>query len=297
MTSPRHATDTDRGRYYTHPVTGQQLVSVTNVLGTCVAKQALVPWAAKVAAEYAVEHLPTLVRRIRTDDPTEVRKDISRQVTVSRDKAADLGTRVHAGAEAHVLGTYIPDDDPEAHPYVLQYLAWLDAWGIDITTHVEATEITVADPARGYAGTADLRVRLPLKGFIDGKVIRCEPGEDWQPWVLDFKSSATRPAASIYPEYVLQLAALRYAKEVWLPDDTVAPLRPVAGAAVLNLRTKGYAFIPVAADPSAHRAFLSLLAGAQWLHGRKESEPPVLAPGQEPPRKRATRKRTTRSAA
>jgi hypothetical protein len=300
VTNPRHAHDTDRGRYYRHPLTGQQLVSVTNVLSTCVAKQALIPWAAKITAEFAIENLPTIARRLRTEPLDDVRKDISRQVTVARDKAGDLGTRVHDGAERHVLGTYTPGSDPDVEPYVQQYLAWLDAWGVDITEHVEATEITVADPGHGYAGTADLRVRLPLKGFIDGKVIRCEPGEDWQPWLIDFKSSATRAAGSGYDEYVLQLAALRYAKELWLPDDTVTRLPPVAGAAVLNLRTRSHAFIPVDAGPEAHRAFLALLHGAQWLHGRGKFEVPVDPPGTTPKaRKTTTRKRaaTTESAA
>lgn len=289
MTSPKHAHDTTRGRYYQHPVTGDQLVSVTNVLGTCVAKQALVPWAAKVAAEYAIDNLPTIVRRLRTDDPEQVRKAISSQVTVARDKAADLGTRVHAHAEAHILGTRVPDEDPEVEPYVGQYLQFINDWGIDIERDVEATEITVADPTKGYAGTADLRVRLPLDGFADGKVNHT--GDDRHPWLVDFKSSATRPRGSGYPEYVLQLAALRYAKELWLPDDTVQRLQPVAGAAVLNLRTNSYALIPVDAGPPAHRAFCALLEGAKWLHGRDKFEAVVEAPGiTKPARKRATRK-------
>ena len=51
MTSPRHAESTAKGRYYTHPVTGQRLVSVTNAISVGMAKPALVPWAAKVTAE------------------------------------------------------------------------------------------------------------------------------------------------------------------------------------------------------------------------------------------------------
>lgn len=291
MTSPKHAHDTNRGRYYQHPTTGQPLVSVTNVLGTCIAKQALIPWAAKIAAEYALDNLPTLARRLRTDDPTEVRKTISSQVKAYTDKAADLGTRVHDVAEQIALGTYVWGTDPEAEPYATQYLAWLDAWGVDLERDVEATEITVADPDRGYAGTADLRVRLPLKGFADGKVIPAD-GDERYPWLIDFKSSATRAATSGYPEYVLQLAGLRYAKEAWLPDDTVTRLQPVAGAAVLNLRQRSYAFIPVAADPAAHKAFLNLLEGAKWLHAREGFEQPVDPPGTtpKPARKRITRK-------
>ena len=71
MTSPKHAQATDRGRYYTHPVTGQQLVSVTNVLGQSMAKPALVPWAAKMTAEAAWDALPRMVAALRR--PTDCR--------------------------------------------------------------------------------------------------------------------------------------------------------------------------------------------------------------------------------
>lgn len=290
MTSPKHAQDTNRGRYYTHPVTGQQLVSVTNVLGTCVAKQALVPWAAKVAAEYAMDNLPSLIARLRTHDRETLRKEISSQVTVARDKAADLGTRIHAHAEAHVTGQAIAHD-PEVEPYVQQYLRFLTDFDVDIREHVEAAEMTVAHPAAGYAGTADLLLRLRLDSFTEGKVKRL-PDDERHLWLVDIKSSATRPATSGYPEYVLQLAALRYAQEAWLPDDTVAPMPRVSGAAVLNLRPNSYAFIPVDAGPTTHRAFLAAMPLVQWLHAREEFERPISPSGVVKP-KRAAKKTTT----
>ena len=60
MTSPVHAHDTDNGRYYTHPQTGEQLVSITNVLSS-IAKPALVPAAVKITAETAADLVPLLV--------------------------------------------------------------------------------------------------------------------------------------------------------------------------------------------------------------------------------------------
>lgn len=299
MTSPKHAADTSRGRYYTHPVTGQQLVSVTNVLGTCVAKQALVPWAAKVAAEYAMTNLPTLVARSRTEDRETLRKEISSQVTVARDKAADLGTRIHAHAEAHVLGKPVADD-LEVRPYVAQYLKFLADFDIDITEHIEATEMTVADPHAGYAGTADLLLHLRLDGYVHGMPIKQLPDGQRALWLVDIKSSATRPATSGYPEYVLQLAALRYAREAWMPDDTVIPMpKPIVGAAVLNLRPKSYALIPVNAGKPAHHAFLGALPLVQWLHAREEFERPVTPSGAVKPKqtRKTTAKKTTTSKA
>lgn len=67
MTSPRHANATDNGRYYSHPVTGQQLVSVTNILGTGVSKFGIPAWYARLAAEYALDNLPHIVTMSRTD--------------------------------------------------------------------------------------------------------------------------------------------------------------------------------------------------------------------------------------
>lgn len=58
MTNPKHAHATDRGRYYTRPGTGEQLISVTNVLSEAVSKPALVPWAAKMTAEAAWDSSP-----------------------------------------------------------------------------------------------------------------------------------------------------------------------------------------------------------------------------------------------
>jgi hypothetical protein len=290
VTSPKHAHDTNRGRYYEHPITGDRLVSVTNVLGTCVAKQALVPWAAKVAAEYAMTNLPSLVARTRTHDREELRKEISRQVTVTRDKAADLGSRIHAHAEAHVLGKPIAHD-PEVDPYVKQYLRFLDDFEINITQHIEAAEMTVADPDHGYAGTGDLLAWLRLDGYTQGKVKRLD-GDERRLWLIDIKSSATRPATSGYPEYVLQLAALRFAREAWLPDDTVVPMpRPIVGAAVLNLRPKSYALIPVDASKTAHAAFLGALPLVKWLHAREDFERPITPTGAIKPKQ--IRKTTT----
>ena len=87
MTSPRHAESTAKGRYYTHPVTGQRLVSVTNAISVGMAKPALVPWAAKVTAEHVMDHLPAIVAGCRTDRDATLR-EIKAQVTVARDKAA-----------------------------------------------------------------------------------------------------------------------------------------------------------------------------------------------------------------
>lgn len=268
MTSPKHAADTDNGRYYIHPKTRQQLVSVTNVLSTCVAKPALVGWAAKITAEKAADMLPVLTasfliaeckpKRVADEcgrcTPCVV-KTIKREVTIVRDKASDLGSRIHAHAEAHLTGQELPDDE-EVAPYLAQYLRFLDEWDVDLDTDVEAAELTVAHPELWLAGTLDLLIRL-----------RPGPGREKRLLIVDIKTSATKPADTVYDEMALQLAALRHCTEMWLPNDDIVPMaQGITGGAVLNLRTDDYALIPLPTGDEPWKAYRGLLDGAHWLH-------------------------------
>jgi hypothetical protein len=298
MTSPRHAEATALGRYYTHPETGEQLISVTNALSVGCAKPALVPWAAKIAAEYAMDQLPSLVARSRTENREDLRKEISRQVTVARDKAADFGSRVHALAEAHVLGTTLPeeDGDDEAMAFVAQYERFLKDFDIDVNDHVESVELTVANPRLGYAGTLDLLQWLKLDGFVQGMGVRSVDDAHRALWLNDIKTSLTRPATSVYGEYALQLTALRRCTEMWLPDDTVVPMvKGIKGAAVLNLRRNTYELVPVPTGEPEWQAFQGCLALAKWMHGtgadisKGEFRPITPAGTAKPKRGRATK--------
>ena len=297
MTSPRHANDTDQGRYYTHPTTGAELVSVTNVLSTCVAKPALVGWAAKITAEKAADLVPALVasalipeckpKRVADEcgrcTPCVI-KTIKREVTIVREKASDLGSRIHAHAEAHLTGKPIDHDD-EVAPYLAQYLRFLNEWDVDLTRDVEAAELTVAHPEKWLAGTLDLLIRL-----------RPGPGQDKRLLIVDIKTSATKPADTVYDEMALQLAALRHCTEMWLPNDTVVPMvEGITGGAVLNLRADDYALIPLPTGEETWTAYQGLLEGAHWLHRQPVKDArPVGVDGQPiPKRTRATRKTTT----
>ena len=303
MTNPKHALATqDSGRYYAHPVTGQMLISVTNVLGECMHKSALVPWAAKASNDHAWDVLPRMVAALRR--PTDCRpapgpdrvgwepcgrcrpcieRESKGHHAVIRDTAADLGSRIHAHAEARVTGAAMLDD-PEVEPYVEQYLRFLSDFEVDIDRDVESAELTVADPRVGYAGTLDLLVRLRLDGILsDGKPPRLLPDDKRALWLVDFKTSATKPSSTIYDEHALQLAGLRFASEMWLPDDTVAPMpRGITGTAVLNLRTDTYGFIPVPTGTAERRAFHALVTGATWRHSKPTAGLKPVGPDGKP---------------
>lgn len=281
MTDPKHAHDTDNGRYYTDPAGGPDLVSVTNVLGTSVNKSfALVPWGVKLTVEWVLDNRMEVARRAITDRAA-LTKQIKQIHRDALETASDLGTRIHKAAELRLLGAPVPND-PEVAPYLAQLDRWLGFWGVSLTSDVYATEITVLHRRLGYAGTADLMIWLPTG-----------PNRRRELWLIDYKTSATRPAKSVYPENTLQLAALRYAETVLLPDDTDAPMPRIEKAGVLNLRAKSHALVPMPADRAAHRAFRGALGNAVWHHAAPASYPALLAPGQPA----ETRRRTTRKAA
>lgn len=278
MTNPKYAGDTDHGRYYTHPEhPGRHFISITNVLDS-IAKPALVPWAAKVTAEKALDLMPQMVAAalVKPCKPKRVadecgtcldclHKTTKREVKVVRDTAADLGTRVHDHAEAHLTGRQLERDD-EVAPFLAQYLRFLADFEVDLTRDVEAAELTVCHPQHNYAGTLDLAIRLRLDGNLSGVKPRKLPGEARSLWIIDIKTSSTKPVDALYDEQPLQLAAQRNAKEAWLADGSIVPMPKAKGAAILNLRKDGYAFIPVPSGPAEFTAFRGFITGQTWLH-------------------------------
>jgi hypothetical protein len=258
VTTPKQARETDSGRYYADPnpaFDGALYPSVTNILGTAINKPVLVPWSAKITAEYAMDNLPRLVKASR--DPKtrdEMLKEVKAQVRFAREDAADLGSRVHASADAHNLGLPM-DPDPDVARFTRQYLAWLAEWGVDIARDVEASEASVVHRDAGYAGTFDLLVWL-----------RSGLKRERELWLIDFKTSSTRGAESVYEDHVLQLAALRFAKTVWLRSGLEEPMPAAHRTAVLNLRKTTYALMEVPADRAAFGAFQGALSLTKYLH-------------------------------
>lgn len=272
MTDPKLAIATDQGRYYRDPIDDALVPSVTNVLNDW-SIPALAPGAAKLTAEYVLDHLPAAVRASRDPDERELfRREASKHYEGVWEKRRDLGSRVHALAEAHVLGKPMPADD-EAAPFLEQYERFLDEFGVDVEDDIEAAEITVfrrEEPR--YAGTADLwpRLRFPSERSPQHKRWKGRtPADIATPsglWVVDAKTSLTKPASQVYRDHVLQLAGLRFADVAVLPDGTEVPVPEFVGAAILNLRVDSYALVPLPADEAAHMAFLSLIGVALFGH-------------------------------
>lgn len=273
MTTPKLAVATDNGRYYNDPnpaYDGARYPSVTNILGTGVSKPVLVPWAAKITAERAMETVGALMKASRDPEQRELAiRDLKAHVRRVSETAAELGSRVHDAAEKHNLGLPMGEDE-DVEAFAVQYLAWLDSWGVDLTTDLEAAEASVVDRDAGFGGTFDLLIWL-CSGIDRAREL----------WLIDFKTSSTRGADSVFPEHVMQLAALRHAPTVWLPHGLEAPMPKAQRAAVLNLRRGAHALMEVRADRAAFDGFLGALATTKYLHSLdiKTAVRAVAAPG------------------
>lgn len=283
---PQHAVHTDNGRYYADP-RGDLLISVTNTLEQH-AIDALAPAAAKLTAEWLMDNLPDAIRAAA--DPDDLEKFVKKakaQYRQAWEKKADLGSRVHHQAEAINLGAVaVPDD--EAEPFVQSYRRFLADFGIDIQRDIVAAECTVLNRTIGYGGTSDiwahLRFPAPTSPLIPKYKPRAVPPDPLPTpsglWLIDIKTSLTKPASAIYDDCLLQLAALRHA-EVALAcppecrygaadghdDDHEFQVPEFAGTAILNLRVDTYGFVPVPADRAAFHAFCGLLPLARYVHG------------------------------
>ncbi|SFK75049.1 hypothetical protein [Streptomyces pini] len=264
MTDPKWAVATERGRYYRDPAGGPDLISVTNALDS-IHKPALIPWAAGVAADQILAEPIATARRARTE-PTALRRELVGAPARVGERAKSLGTRVHNRAQATVLGVPYPAD-PEVEPYARQLARWFRLWRIDLTADVEAVETTVLNRQRGYAGTGDLWVWLPTGRYGRRQL-----------WLVDYKTSAKKPAGTVYDEQPLQLAALRHAPEWLLPDDTSEPAPRVHRTALLNLRPRSHRFIEVPSGPEQYRAFLAAVRTARYLHNAPRAFTAVVPP-------------------
>lgn len=233
MTERINTIQRNGGRFYVDPTTREKLPSVTTILGM-IPKPFLQQWAAKVVAEYAVQHMPELFP-LAIKDPkaaVDVIKAAPRRYTQER---ANLGTAAHDLFERMCRGEKLGRVDPELHMYRDAFARWLDRWQPTIV----GQEYTVWESHDGYAGSADALVE------IDGERI-----------ILDVKTSK-----DVYPDTALQLAAYRFATEILMPDGTRVPnFTDIKGGAILHVGHDGKErFIPAACDVEQYDVFLTLL--------------------------------------
>lgn len=156
------------GRYYEFIKDGTEynLISVTTVLNI-LQKEALLPWAVKLCAEYLMKHVEELSGEITEKRADEILKESKRQHKKVSKEAMDIGTRTHAACEAWLKGQLVNLDDDTSS----LFYAFRD-WWVEHKCVLMKSEHTVYDTELGYAGTCDIVC------YMDGKV-----------YVMDIKTS------------------------------------------------------------------------------------------------------------
>jgi len=225
--------------------------SVTSIIGGGLPKPALINWAKKATAEYAVAHLDelnVLVKGAKTKADLQGAIDWLKGAAYrERDRAADLGSLVHDAAEAHVLGRPFPSYTDEQAPFMTSFRAFLASFE---PTYL-AVEAPVFSRRHRYAGRFDAIVEIPTSKISECEVWGPTPDRPWR-ILVDYKTGGSGP----WPEVGIQTAAYRHAEFVGKPDDVEEPMPEVDGAAVLKLRPEGYEFYPVRSDDVMHEVFL-----------------------------------------
>ena len=238
--------ETRRGHRY--ELDGAPVAGVTTIIGGGVPKPALPSWAAKTAAEHAVEHWDELTHLGLFDRAERIKKAPWRE----RDDAAHRGTEVHRLAERLLRGEGVVV--PAAiSGHVRSCADFLDAWQPEPVL----TECPVASRAERYAGTLDAVVDIPDLG-------RC---------LIDFKTTRS----GIWPETGLQLAAYRFADFALVEGREVA----VGGLGIERalgvwLRPDGHSVHELKAGAEEFAVFLAAAQIARWA--KEDSKQVVSEP-------------------
>lgn len=192
------------------------------------------------------QHIEAALDVFATDRSREAKADLRkliRQLGVAkRDRAADLGTRVHAAAAAGTVPDRAPADE---RPLIYQYQHWLANGDIEVVL----AERQVFNLTLGYAGSFDILGREAWTRRIG---------------IVDIKTGD-----GIYLDHVLQLLGYAFGEFIGADDiiDTRATdlLHEVAFVGVLHLSAKGWEYIELDVDARARRAFIGMTHLAHWL--------------------------------
>jgi hypothetical protein len=293
-------------RTYPYPPTGEQLWSVTTALDGTHGQPYLVPWAARIAAEYAITNLDALARIKVCKSPEDAIAVAAAEAKRIRERKADVGTYVHKMAEAliywalatgaqgatvtlpelpdHLDGTLYDEEPVEevAERMVAGFCSFIAGWQPEIL----AAEMTVYNPGYKYAGTLDSLMRLHGYGLVpSGRRFCAGAGLDG---VIDIKTGRIR---DYWDE---QLAGYMHCTAYGLKLGQVAALQPADFGAILHLRPEypdGYKVMLVARDRAAD-AWNRFRRAIELFRGREENgfraKPgcvvrPLLPDGSMPP--------------
>ena len=229
MANPRNATTTKSGRTYAWG--NESFTSVTTLLGA-LSKPALVNWAAKMVAEYAVDNGAEIMALAKADRDGAIRA-LKGSPWQKRDNAGLLGTAVHEQIEARIIG----QTPAEASPEVADRVGYFEAFCRDYSPEFEAAEATVYNREYAYAGTLDSIAVVGGERFI-----------------IDVKTTKS----GVYPDHALQLAAYAHAEFIGAPDGSEIRMPEIDSGAVLWIGPQGYQFTRVRIDSMIFHYFTAI---------------------------------------
>lgn len=235
---------TEHHEYIHAGVTYPGVTSVLKVID----KPALIPWAARQAAEAALQlhEGGTLAPMIASVGREGAVKAIANRANWQKDEAAALGSAVHHWADQMITGAALPDLSPTAQLYAKNYADWWQrsGWRLRVSEAVILSPGDGADSFGGWGGTFDLLAY----------------DEEDRTVLADIKTGS-----GVYRETILQLTAYGMAQyvsrlggaELW---PMVTPDRYV----VIHVTRDGVRPVEVSIGRAERYAWLACLSLWNW---------------------------------
>lgn len=173
-------------------VNGKSILSVTAGTSIIDKSRPLIYWAVGLTKDFLMENLSNLINDKKGDKIVALIEEASKQHSIRKQKAADIGTQVHDWVEKFIKAKTkedYPEIPKDANVYngVSAFLKWVDEDKVKFIS----SEKHIYSKKYNYAGIMD------AEAVIGGKMC-----------VVDFKTSK-----GIYPEFRFQVAAYQNAVE------------------------------------------------------------------------------------
>lgn len=260
------------------------LRSVTTIINVISNSDPFIWWARYGVAELAINLESQWKAHVNAGDRKAATKFLAGKHEEVADRARKTGSKVHDALEDYAL-TGVRPDVPEIEPYIAQF----DGWLASAQPTYQAAELTVFNPAYGYAGTLDAIAEIGgVRFLIDYKTSEKS---------FDRKDKPTRP----YPDTAgLQVAAYAYAthaaifrarkrdrpfspRDYYLSPDELqrcVAMPDVDAALVVHITPEHCAAYPFVLTDDMFEAFLHVIEAYRWA---KHTSHTVMGPPLELP--------------
>jgi len=166
--------------------------SVTGATGIIDKSRPLIFWAVGLTKKYLMGNLQNLIDDTKGDKIAALIEEAVKQHSIKKQEAADVGTQVHAWAEAFIKAKSKKDwpeipKEPQVYNGITAFLKWVDEYEVEF----KSSEKLLYSKKYKYAGIMDAEAIIKRKFCV-----------------IDFKTSK-----AIYPEMRFQVAAYQAAVE------------------------------------------------------------------------------------